>query len=280
MNESQHELFERQLISISRSLEYPSTPEIAASVMPRLTPNPSPRGRRVGGKGRPRLSLRRLGWSLVVILVLFSSLMLIPPARAAIIEFIQIGVVRIFRAEPTPVSPPQQQFPSTMVPVTATPGPTTQPLIPILERLAGEMTLEEAQQKVSYPILLPSYPPDLGPPDRVFVQDADGPMAILVWIDPQQPEDVLMSLHFLPEGSWAIKKVEPTRIQETTVNGQPAIWAIGPYPIRYSNGTIDFTRLVNGHVLIWAEGTVTYRLETDLSLEEALKVAESLEPIR
>jgi len=263
MNELQRELFEKQLLSIAKGLEYPRTPDIARSVM-----------------RHPRFISRRLVWSLTLILVLCSSLMLIPPARAAIIEFIQIGVVRIFRAEPTPLTPPNAEFPSTMVPVTATPGPTSQPLIPILESLAGEMTLEEARQAVDYPILLPAYPSDIGQPDRVFVQDADGAMTILVWLDPQQPDDVLMSLHFIPHGSWAVKKVNPTLIQETTVNGQRAIWAVGPYPLRFSNGNLDFVRLIDGHVLIWAEGEITYRLETDLSLEEAVKVAESLEPIR
>jgi hypothetical protein len=228
----------------------------------------------------PRFVSRRLAWSLTVILILFSSLMLIPPARAAILEFIQIGIVRIFRAEPTPLTPPQQEFPSAMVPVTATPGATPQPLIPILEDLAGEMTLEEAQQTVDYPILLPSYPPDLGMPERVFVQDAAGAMTILVWIDPQDPTQVLMSLHMIPPSSWAVDKMDPARVEETTVNGQRAIWAVGPYPIRFSDGNLDFVRLIDGHVLIWADGDITYRLETALDLDEAIRVAESLEPIR
>ncbi|RPJ25830.1 MAG: hypothetical protein EHM33_13395 [Chloroflexi bacterium] len=290
MNESQQELFEKQLLSIAQDLDYPRTPDVAGSVMRRLRGYPSPSGtiapeaqRSRGGargEGRPRFPARRLAWSLTLLLVLCSSLMLIPSARAAIIEFIQVGVVRIFRAEPTPLTPPNQQAPSMMVPVTATPGPTSQPLIPVLENLAGEMTLAEAQQAVDYPILLPSYPPGLGQPDYNFVQDADGAMTILVWLDPQQPDEVLMSLHFIPEGSWAIEKVNPIDVQETTVKGQRAIWAIGPYPLRFSNGDLDFVRLIDGHVLIWAEGEVTYRLETDLSLEEAIKVAESLEPIR
>jgi hypothetical protein len=269
MNELQQELFEKQLLSISKGLDYPRTPDITGSVMTRLRDTT-----------RPRLISRRLAWSLTIILIVFASLMLIPPARAAIIEFIQIGVVRIFRAEPTPLAPPNQEIPSTMVPVTATSAPTSQPLLPILERLSGEMTLEEAQKRVNYPILLPSYPPDLGKPDRIFVQDADGAMTILVWLDPQRPEEVLMSLHFLPAGSWAIKKIEPKQIQETTVKGQRAIWAIGPYPLRLSNGDLQYLRLIDGHVLIWADGDITYRLETDLSLEETLKIAESLEPIR
>ena len=205
--------------------------------------------------------------------------MLIPPARAAIIEFIQIGIVRIFRGTPTPLPVPNEGPPSTMIPLTATPGPTLPSLIPILENLAGEMTLEEAEQTVDFPILLPSYPPDLGRPDRIFVQDADGDMVILVWLDPQQPDRVLMSLHFIPRGSWAIDKVEPTLIKETEVNGQRAIWAVGPYPLRLYNGDIEFTRLINGHVLVWQEGDITYRLETDLPLEEAIKIAGSLQPI-
>jgi hypothetical protein len=175
---------------------------------------------------------------------------------------------------------PIKEIPSTMIPLTATPDPTLPSLIPILEDLAGEMTLEGARRTVDYPILLPSYPTDLGQPDRVFVQDADGDMTVLVWVDPQQPDEVLMSLHFLPAGSWAIKKIQPTLIQETTVNGQRAIWAIGPYPIRLYNGDLEFMRLIDGHVLIWEKGTITYRLETDLPLEEAIKIAESLEPIR
>ncbi len=269
MTELQQELFEKQLSSVAKRLDYPRTPNIASSVMTRLRP-----------ATQPRLISRRLAWSLTVILILFSSLMLIPPARAAILEFIQIGIVRIFRSEPTPVIPPQQEFPATRAPVTATPVVTSEPLIPILERMDGEVTLEEAQQTVNYSILLPSYPPDLGEPDRVFVQDADGDMTVLVWIDPQEPAQVLLSLHMIPPGSWAIDKMNPALVRETTVNGQPAIWAVGPYPIRYSNGNMDFVRLINGHVLIWTDGMTTYRLETALDLEEAVRVAESLMPVR
>jgi len=267
MNELEQELFEKRLISISKGFDYPRTPDIARSIMTHLRP-----------ATRPRFFSRSLAWSLTILLILFSSLMLIPPARAAIIEFIQIGVVRIFGS---PATPPVEEIPSTVVPITATPGPTLPALIPILEDIAGEMTLEEAQQTLDFPILLPSYPPDLGDPDRIFVQDAEGKMAILVWVDlRQQSEQILMSLHFIPRGSWAIDKAEPAVIQETSVNGQRAIWAVGPYPLRLYNGDLQFRRLIDGHVLIWEEENITYRLETDLPLEEAIKIAESLEPIR
>jgi hypothetical protein len=148
-----------------------------------------------------------------------------------------------------------------------------------LHEIAGETTFEEAQRIVPYPILLPAYPPDLGEPDHIFVQDADGSMTILVWLNPEDSNEVLISLHIIPEGSWAIHKSEPVVVQETLVNGRRALWAVGPYPLQLSNGDLDITRLIEGHVLIWADGTITYRLESNLSLEQAVRMAESLQPV-
>jgi hypothetical protein len=268
--------FETQLRSIASGMEYPATPDIAGTVRARI---------RIPRHGFVR---RTRTWALVITLVLLASLLIIPPVRAAVLEFIQVGVVRIFRAEPAPVPPPTQ-VPSTMLPVTATPG-TAQPVMPpltatpstlvsLLEQFAGETTLAEAQQLTNYPLLLPTYPVEWGEPDRVFVQDADGPMTILVWLDPQHPDQVKMSLHFIPEGSWVVDKFAPVAIKETSVNGQEAVWAVGPYPVRLRDGDMQIQRMVDGHVLIWEAGGVTYRLETDVSLEEAVRIAESLQPI-
>jgi len=261
--------FENKLRSIASGMEYPGTPDIAGSVTTRLR-----------NATRPRFNSKALAWSLTIILVLCSSLMLIPPARAAIIEFIQIGVVRIF---PQPVEPTIESIrtamPESILPMTATPSSQSSSLIPILDQMAGKTTLADAQNKVEFSILLPTYPSDLGQPEYIYVQNADGNMVMLVWLDPQHSDKVLMSLHFIPDGSWAVKKVEPTVIQETRVGDERAIWTTGPYPLILSNGDIQYQRMINGHVLIWAGLDVTYRLETELSLEEAVKIAESLEPI-
>jgi hypothetical protein len=256
--------FETQLRSVASGMDYPPTPDIARAVAARLRVPPT------------RSMSRTYTRSLVFALVLLASSLLIPSVRAAVLEFIQVGVVRIFRAEATPVS---QEIPATKMPVAATPSATLPSLLPFLEQMAGETTLQHAQHMTEYPILLPMYPAGLGEPDRVFVQDAEGPMTILVWLDPQQPDQVKMSLHFIPNGSWAVEKFSPQAIDETSVNGNPAVWAVGPYPILFQNGEMKVSRLVNGHVLIWENGEVTYRLETDLSMEEAVKIAESLEPI-
>jgi hypothetical protein len=260
--------FENQLHSIARQMDYPLTPDVAGFVTARLR----------SSLPRPRFASKALAWSLTVILVLFSSLMLIPPARAAILEFIQIGIVRIF---PRPTEIPGTITPESMVPSTATPYLDRLPVLSDLSQIAGQRSLDQAQNIVAlhYALLLPTYPADLDEPDLVFVQDADGSMTILVWLDPNDPDTVLLSLHFIPEGSWAIHKSEPVVLEQTSVNGNRAFWAVGPYPLRLSNGNLDFTRLIIGHVLIWVSDDITYRLETALPLEEAVKIAESLQPI-
>jgi len=259
--------YENKLRSIASGMEYPRTPDVAGFITTRLR-----------NSTRSRFISRRLAWSLTIILVLCSSLMLIPPARAAIMEFIQIGIVRIFppSVEPT-FEAPRTATPESIPLLTATPASSD--LIPILNQIAGETTLAEAQSSVDYEILIPTYPLELGQPDRIYVQDAEGAMTILVWLDPQQPNKILMSLHFIPAGSWAIDKGFPVEILETSVNGQRAVWGEGPYPLRMYNGDLQFTRLIEGHVLIWADGDITYRLETDLPFAEAIKVAESLKPV-
>ncbi len=147
----------------------------------------------------------------------------------------------------------------------------------MLEKLGGETTLEDAQQEIGISIPLPTYPPDLGQPDRVFLQDTGGWMLILVWLDPQQPDHVQMSLHMIEEGSWSIQKFQPTIIEETTVNGSRAIWTVGDYPLLLRNGDLQLVRMIDGNVLIWEKDRVTYRLETDLELDEAIRIAESLQ---
>src|SRR5262245_26963001 len=102
--------FETKLHSLANGMEYPHTPDIAGFVNMRLHTTTRPRF---------HLTSKALAWSLTIILVLCSSLMLIPPARAAILEFIQIGVVRIFPQTTTPTVEPNR----TATPPLVTPTP-------------------------------------------------------------------------------------------------------------------------------------------------------------
>lgn len=240
---------------------------------------PRPRVLRVA----PRL-LPRLAW-VAALLIMLVGLLAVPQVRAGVLEVLRVGAVRILITEPTAtppaVAPPGDggQAPAGVPPATATTR------LGNFLGLAGQTTLAEAQGAAGFAILLPTYPPDLGPPDQVFLQSLDGPVVVLVWLEPGEPDQVRLSLHQLSAATYA-EKGDPVAIERTTVGGRPAVWSQGPYLLQFrgTDGTyLDFQHLVEGHVLIWQpeEGGVTYRLETELPLDEARRVAESLqEPLQ
>ncbi len=294
MSENPHQQTEARLIAIARAFPYPPTPDISQAVMRRLAEFPS----------LPRHSprARRLAWAAVGLLLLMSALMAVPPVRAQILEFIQMGVVRILLAQPalslTPSPSPSGRGGISTTHSTsptrsaegsggkATPLPAvegtgvrenTPPAASLLD-FAGKTTLAEAQSKINFPILLPAYPEGVGLPDAVFLQDLGGQVLILVWMNPEQPDRIWFSLHELGPGGYSMEKIQPQILEYTTVHGQPAIWTTGPYLVMLRNNNLDLRRLIEGHVLIWTEGEITYRLETDLSLEEATRMAESMKP--
>ena len=204
--------------------------------------------------------------------------------HAAVLDFLQIGAVRIFLVEPTttptpnPALPtPTQEQPAAVELPTATRTPTPIYLASLLD-LQGETTLDQVLERLHFTPSLPIYPPDLGEPDHIYLQDQDGQVLFLVWTDPQQPDSVLFSLHAISPGSWAVTKMDPVIVNQTQVNGHDALWAEGPYPLRLTNDSLDIRRLVDGHVLIWEQDGLTYRLESDLTMEEAIKVAQITQP--
>ncbi len=265
MNEQELERLAARLRAAATTFPYPPTPDVAASVRRRLESNDSRRWPKFGDFGVHNQRLARIAIMLALIL---AALFAIPEVRAGVIEFFQIGVVRIFLASPTPTPTP------TGIPlITPQPPPT---LLPSLLNLAGKTTLADARTRAGFSIPLPTYPSDLGLPDHVFLQNMGGSFVLLVWLEPEQPARIRLSLQLIAHGSFAIEKGAPKMIRMTSVHGQPAVWAEGPYVLRLTNGDLDFKRLVEGHVLIWEQDSVTYRLESDLTLEEAIKVAESL----
>src|SRR5512140_1468143 len=259
MNSMQPEPFEEQLRRAAADLRYPPVPPLAPLVM-----------RRVPQRGRP------WAWAAAaLVVVLLAVLLLASPARAGLLEFIQVGVVRIFRNPPAPVA---SATPGLKAPLTATPVASAQPsATPIspLRDLAGELTVAEARSQARFPILLPHYPSGLGAPDRVYLQDLGGQLLLLVWLEPDGSGHIRMSLQEIAPGSWAVDKYNPQVLQQVTVNGHAGAWVTGPYLLETRSQSFDQRRLVTGNTLVWTQGDITYRLESGLSLEEALKVAAS-----
>jgi len=238
----QLERFAERIQGLAAGFRYPPTPDIAARLR-------QPRARSVR---RPRLA-----WAIAIVLVIAAGLLAVPAVRAAVVEIVQLGAVRIFLGGPTP-----------------TPLPPAGHLS--LSELPGETTLEAARSSVAIPIRLPSYPVDLGPPDRVFMLREFGGVVILVWEDPNYSDLARLALFEIPPGP-IVNKLFPERVQSTSVAGRPAIWSIGDHFVELIMESRQELVLVRGNVLIWSIEGVTYRLETSLSLEEAVRIAESFE---
>ena len=277
MSEQRLDGWEGRVRSAAAGFPYPATPDIAASVRTRLAERPRrSAARRLGPAGLAGLALLAL-----------LALLLVPPVRAAVVEFLRIGAVRVVPAAGAPPAtppsatsavPPTRPSPlSTGWPATPTMAPTPTPLISVLD-LAGETTLSRARATARIPIRVPTDPADLGEPDRVHLQDMNGPVVVLVWIEPGNPDRARLSLHTLGPGTYARKFVGEV-VREAEVGGRRALWTRGEHLLQFERGgrVIDGTRrLVQGNTLIWDRGRVTYRLETGLPLREAVKIAESL----
>jgi hypothetical protein len=266
--ESALEFQEAQLRRAAREFVYPPTPDIVSAVRQRLEGERLPERRLAPA---PTGQRRRLAWVAVAatVALLLAGALAVPEVRAVVQALFRIGTIRIVAATPTPPGAP-----------TATPFATGGISAYDGINLGGETTLQDAQQQVYFSIQVPAYPPDLGKPDRVFVQDLDGDLVILMWLQPGQRDRPRMVLYELTSEIFGEKSVnDSTTLQQTTVRGKGAVWVHGAHTLSLYDNTgqsISQRRLADAGVLVWSEGGITYRLETSLPLQEAVKVAESL----
>jgi hypothetical protein len=256
------ERIERLLRQAASDLEgeYPPTPPIAAAVRRELE---NRRRRPISPLGGRLIRAAALAAAALALLLLIS-----PDARQAVARFFGLETVRIERIATVPA-------PTARPPQTAGEGrPTGQPAIQPSPELAGLTTLADAQAKAKFDIRLPAYPPDLGQPQAVYLQQFGfGQQVILVY-----PDFAL----FQAEGVIYSKGVgDGAVIEEVKVGGQDALWLSGSPHIllieRPDGSKLESEgRIVDGNVLAWQAGPITYRLETNLPLDEARRIAESL----
>ncbi|MBI3958425.1 MAG: hypothetical protein HY328_06420 [Chloroflexi bacterium] len=268
MSEQQWTQGEEQLVQIARAFPYPTTPVLLAR------PTTFPRQR--------RQPLQVLALAIAVIALFVLALIFSPRLRATVTNFWQIGVVRLFlpevmetpTAEPVDISTPAVETPVSTTPIQQ-PIQQSSPWPP----LAGETLLVTATAQLPFPVRLPTYPPDLGPPDRVFLQRRNGLILILLWMAPEK-EQARLALFQMGSDAW-ISKGDIKVLARTTVHGHAAAWVEGVHILQMQGEQEGVIRLVGENVLVWVEQingeSVTYRLESDLLLEEAVRIGESLE---
>lgn len=266
------------------AVEYPATPHLGGSVLAAVASEQAPRA---------TWPTRRLALAAaaVAVLALVVSLAL-PPSRAAIGEF--FGLVegeRIERATPTPppkLAPTAEAAPaavvtplaSTRATSTVTPSPTrtsapTATPPSRLEDVGESTTLGEAEAAAGFEARLPR---GAGEPVAVYlVRYEKFPVIVLQYRDFD-----LWQADGTGFGYFS-KTVPPeTVIKTPTVAGDIAYWVeSGGHIVSFfdaeGEAVAGSERTVDRNALIWRRGTRYFRLESRLSLDEAVTIAESVE---
>ena len=215
---------------------------LATAVVAALSAQPVSAARR-----EPWLTRRRLA---VLVAALLAALIATPPVRAAVADWFGFNGVVVERSG-TGVgdAPPPPPVPE---------GPR----------------VEEAAELVDFPVLAPRR---LGPPTGVEVA-RDGRMISMTWT---VGGSVVRLDQFDGTLDFAMAKQSP-EVRYAAVGPVDALWFEQPHEVVLldpDGGRRAETARLAGHTLIWPRGDTTLRLEGELTLAEAVAIAESARPV-
>ncbi|MCW3840576.1 DUF4367 domain-containing protein [Micromonospora yasonensis] len=235
---------ERELRDLATWLETPATPDLATRVRARLA---APAARR-----------RRWRYWLAAALAALLVAVL-PPGRAALADAVA-GLLRfsgiVIGTSPAPVLP------------TGSPSPLP------AQRSAD---LHDAQRKVRFPIRVPA---KLGPPEQVLVADDDGLGSYRVATLLYRGGTLRVDAFDGQLDPVFQKQAAGPDVEFVQVDGDFAVWVGGPHTLAYVDrgGTVRVeTARLAAATLIWQEAGVSYRLEGNLTRDEAIAIADSLD---
>jgi hypothetical protein len=262
---------EQRLHELGIQLEYPPTPDLARTVRARLSARTPRRW------WAPTSFFAQTRWRVAAVaaavVVVGAGLTLATPAgRSAVAERLGLRGVTITYVATQPVG---------------TPVPLGYALA-----LGDRVTPGEAQSRVAFPILAPELS-RFGLPDAVYVGDSPpgGQVSLVYGERAGLPETsvsgvgmLLTQFRAVVEPAFITKLLGPgTRAEPVMVNGGFGYWIEGaPHGFLYrdADGRIQEDRFrLAGNTLLWQQGGLTLRLESSLTKEEALAIAQRIGPI-
>lgn len=200
---------------------------------------------------------------------------------AAVVGAVALGVpgIRIQFGGPT-------QSPAvTASPARPSPTPSELAIVGQSLGLGTKVSLDEAERIAGLDLILPA-DPAIGPPDAAYVF---ANRVALVWAErPGLPADPSSGVALLinefrgrvDEGYYTKVLDSDATVTPVTVGDGSGYWISGsPHFFFYRDPTgkfIDETAREVGDTLIWNDGEVTYRLESQLGMDDAIRIAESL----
>jgi hypothetical protein len=219
-------------------------------------------------------------------MIFAAVLALSPAARTAVANWLGLRGLRIGVVEPGQTLP----VPPTSSPTSAPPEPGSATTLGATLRLGERVSLEAARGRVRFPVLTPSSP-ELVAPDEVYVMEppSGGQVSLVYGPRPGLPAvaETGISVLFtefggqIAEGGY-FQKVLPrdSKLETVTVNGGPGYWIEGPFHTFFykdSTGKIrDETIRLVGNTLLWEQGGLTLRIESALSKDAALAIAQTV----
>jgi hypothetical protein len=264
--------FELALAVIGRNIEFPELPDLSGLVGREVAQAPGrlrvPR-RWLSPVIRPvwQPAWQRVAVALVaMVAVLSGALAISPGARHAVAGWLGLRGVKIVQV-PSPTSLPTGVGTNLM--------------------LGSPVPFAQAQAEVGFQILVPTA---LGPLNEVYFSGrfVDGKVTLLYRARAGLPEAETTGVGLLLtefragiDQEHLEKMLGPdTTIESVTVNGEQGFWIAGAPHIELLfdlNGEIvpDSLRLA-GNVLVWERGDLTLRIESALSKEQAIAIAESV----
>jgi hypothetical protein len=227
---------ELRLNALREEIEWPETPAFG----PAFEPRPA-----------RRLPLRPLALGFAILLAVLAGVLAFSPgARSAFLEIFHIRGATVERVETLPDVRAQR--------------------LDYGERV----TREEAERRSGFQVL------DLGSePDAIFIRP-DG-LVSAVYGKPSRPRVVLSQARgAIFDGFMKKTGGSGTIVRYVTVKGQPGLFVTGDehyVMFRDRNGDItDEKTYLAGTVLLWNRGPLLLRLEGDMTLAEARKLANSV----
>jgi len=244
--------FEQQVLGrFAPRVAYPATPELGARVLAAIAEG-------TPSRSRPALPRRRalVLASAIALAVAIVVALAVPRSRGAIADLFGVQGSKI-EILPTPAGG-----------MTPTPFPTPADI----QWIATPTSRDGARSAAGFD---PALPPGQGAPLGVYLVDyARLPVVVVQYMhfDLWESRTVGFFVKGVPEG---------VAVHDRTVNGLPATWiGEGEHIVRFVDSSgrevAASVRTVDRGTLIWSAGGTFYRLETDLTEEEAVSIAESL----
>ena len=234
---------EQELRALGDTVVVPDPPDVRAAVRARIEVR----------QPRTIRSMRPRWIAAVVVALLATGLVASPQARAAVADVLRFAGVDVQWGSDADDAP--------RVPESPLPG-------------AEPASLVAARELAAFEIGVPAL---LGQPDRVVVADRARVVSLLY----AGPDGRIRLDEFDGRLEPIFFKTVDTSARSAPVDGDPGWWLPRPHSVRYvdRDGVVhDETARLAASTLIWESDDVSYRLEADVELDEAVRIAESMEP--